>query len=210
MFKKLFSKIKFTRFLSKARVKKLAKPLIAIIIITAILLCIRLFVIAALVNWRPVFRTSVIKELEKQSGRDILDSLIDKAIVYQEARVNKIDISKAEIENEISVINELLKKQNLSLDEALTYRGQTKEELKEEIKLQKIIEKILADKITITEEEIGKFFSNNKTLFAKGAQLEDVKETIKQQLSQQKLGVEYKKWIDELRAKAKIFYFVKY
>jgi foldase protein PrsA len=173
-------------------------------------LCIRLFVIAALVNWRPVFRTSVIKELEKQSGRDILDSLIDKAIVYQEARVNKIDISKAEIENEISVINELLKKQNLSLDEALTYRGQTKEELKEEIKLQKIIEKILADKITITEEEIGKFFSNNKTLFAKGAQLEDVKETIKQQLSQQKLGVEYKKWIDELRAKAKIFYFVKY
>jgi len=210
MFKKLFSKIKFTRFLSKARVKKLAKPLIAIIIITAILLCIRLFVIAALVNWRPVFRTSVIKELEKQSGRDILDSLIDKAIVYQEARVNKIDISKAEIENEISVINELLKKQNLSLDEALTYRGQTKEELKEEIKLQKIIEKILADKITITEEEIGKFFSNNKTLFAKGEQLEDVKETIKQQLSQQKLGVEYKKWIDELRAKAKIFYFVKY
>ena len=43
-----------------------------------------------------------------------------------------------------------------------------------------------------------------------GAKLEDVKEDIRQQLFQQKLNAEYTKWVEELKAKSKILYFVNF
>jgi hypothetical protein len=103
-----------------------------------------------------------------------------------------------------------LKGQNLTLEEALAARGQKKEDLIDQIRIQKTVEAILAQKINVSEEDISKYFEENKELLDEGAKLEDVKEDIRGQLFQQKLNEEYGKWIEGLKAKAKIYYLVRY
>jgi CRISPR/Cas system type I-B associated protein Csh2 (Cas7 group RAMP superfamily) len=98
----------------------------------------------------------------------------------------------------------------MSLDEALSLQNQSKNDLVEQIKIQKTVEKILADKIVVTDEEVKDYFQKNKDLFEKGATLEEVSSEIKNQLAQSKLSSEYQAWISDLKAKASINYFVNF
>ena len=82
--------------------------------------------------------------------------------------------------------------------------------LVEQITIQKSVEAILCQKINISDEDISKYFEENKELLQKDAKLEDVREDIRKQLFQQKLNEEYTKWIAELKGKAKILYFVNF
>ena len=107
-------------------------------------------------------------------------------------------------------IEESLKAQGLELDSALKERGQTRSDLNEQIRIQKIIEIILGKNITVTEEELKTYFDSNKEAFAQGAKFEEVKAQIGEQVIQSKLFSEYQKWIVDLRNKAKVYYFVNY
>lgn len=183
----------------------------ALIILLGILLTLtKSLFVAAIVNGTPISRVSVVKELERQGGADALNTFIERALIFQEAKKQGVSISKETLDSQIAAIEELLKGQGLTLDEALKARGQTKSELVEQIRIQKTVEAILAQKINITEEDIKNYFEANKSLLEEGATLEDVKEDLRQQLFQQKLNEEYSKWIEELKAKAKIYYLVKY
>ena len=164
--------------------------------------------IAAFVNGRPVSRIALIQELEKQGGQKVLDSLIEKSLILQEANKEGIKVSKADIDAEIARIEALLKEQNLSLEDALSMRGESRASLSEQIKLQKTVEALLAQKIT--DDEVRKYFDENVDLFGAEADFEDVKADAGDQLYQQKLNSEYSQWIEELRSKAKILYLLKF
>jgi len=166
--------------------------------------------LAAFVNGRPISRIALIQELEKQGGQKVLDSLVEKSLILQEANKEGVKISKADIDAEIARIEALLKEQNLSLDEALSMRGETKASLYEQIKLQKTVEALLAQKINVTDEEIKKYFDENIDLFGADAKYEEIKADAGDQLYQQKLNSEYSKWIEELRQKAKIIYLLNF
>ena len=186
------------------------KPFILIALFAAALYLSKSLIFAAWVNTRPIFRWSLVRELEKQGGQSVINSLVEKSLIFQEAAKSKVRITDEDINNELKRIEELVKSQGLSLEEALSFRGQNKNDLREQIRLQKIVEKLLSSKISISDEEIKNFFQENKSLFEKDATLEKVKDQVKGQLFQVKLNEEYRKWIEELKAKAKIFYFVKY
>jgi len=185
--------------------KRVVKIAILLIIIAALYAGRSLF-FAAWVGNRPVLRLSLIKELEKQGGGSVLDSLIEKSLINQAAKKANVNISDDTVNLELINIEGLVKEQGISLDEALAARGQTKKDLLEQIKLQKTIEQILKDKIVVTDEEIKDYYDTNqmKEVF------DTAKEGIKNSLIQSKLQTEYTKWITELKEKAKIFYFVKY
>lgn len=166
--------------------------------------------VAAIVNGTPISRIAIIKELERQGGRDVLNGALEKALIFQEAKKLGVVVSKEALEAQIASIEEILKGQNQTLDDALKARGQTRQELAGQIRLQKTVEAILAQKINISDEDISKYFEENKELLQKDSKLEDVKEDIRKQLFQQKLNEEYGKWIEGLKTKAKIYYLVKY
>ncbi len=169
--------------------KRVVKIAVLFIIIAALYLG-RSLLFAAWVGNRPISRLSLIKELEKQGGKSVLDALIEKSLISQEAAKSRVNISNDAINLEIVNIEELVKKQGTSLEDALAARGQTKKDLFEQIKLQKTIEQILKDKIVLSDEEL--------------------KVGNKDEIIQSKLQKEYGKWITELKEKAKILYFVKY
>ncbi|MFH1864093.1 MAG: SurA N-terminal domain-containing protein [bacterium] len=193
------------KLISSKKGKKLLKILIFLLVIL-LLYTGRSLIVAAWVGNRPVLRLSLIKELEKQGGKSVLDSLIEKSLINQAAKKANVNISDDTVNLELVNIEELVKKQGTSLEEALSARGQTKKDLLEQIKLQKIIEQILNDKIVVTDEEIKAYYNANKIEEA----FDTAKEGIKNSIIQSKLQTEYTKWITELKEKAKIFYFIKY
>ena len=189
--------------------KKVLYP--AIIILIAILLALtKSLFVAAIVNGTPISRLAVVRQLEKQGGTEALNTFIERTLIFGEAKKQGVSVSKEVIDSQLTSIEELLKGQGLTLDEALEARGQTRSELTEQIRIQKTVEAILFQKINVSEEEIAAYFEENRELLDEGATLEDVKEDIRNQLSQQKLNAEYQTWIGELKAKAKIFYFVNF
>jgi len=178
--------------------------------ILGILFIFRSLFVAALVNGYPITRFSVIRELEKQSGKSALESLISKQLILGEAARLKVDVSTSDVDAEVNRVDGLLKAQGTTLDEALASQGLTSADWREQIKIQKLLEKILADKIQVSDQEVQDYFTKNKDVFDKNAKLADVKDQIISQLTQQKLQDAYTTWIQDIKAKAKINYFVSY
>ena len=52
---------------------------------------------AALVNGTPIMRYSVIKELEKQNGKQALESLITKKLILQTAKKKNIEVKQSDL-----------------------------------------------------------------------------------------------------------------
>lgn len=170
----------------------------------------RFVLLAAFVNGTPISRIKLIKELEKQGGKDVLSSLIERSLIFQEAKRLGVKVPDDVVQTQIKSIEEIIKGQNLTLNDALAARGQNRADLVEQITIQKTVEAILGQKINISDEDISKYFKENKELLPKDSKLEDAKEDIRKQLFQQKLNEEYTKWIEELKGKAKILYFVNF
>jgi parvulin-like peptidyl-prolyl isomerase len=89
-------------------------------------------------------------------------------------------------------------------------QGMTQDDLKKQVRTQKIVEKILADKVSPTDQEVADYIKANKDSLPKGQTDDQNKETVKGQLRQQKLSTEFQKWIDELKKSASIKYFTSY
>jgi hypothetical protein len=180
--------------------------LVAIVIaVLAFLWTQKSFFLSARVNRHFITRLQVLSALEKQGyAKEIIDSLITEKLILDEAGKKKVAVSDQEVATEVATIEEKLKAQGTSLESALTMQGQTKADLEKNLKIRLLINKLLADKVSLTDEEIKKYFDDNKNLTYKGKKLEEVKDEIKATLSDQKLYDEFQKWLTEIKATATI------
>ena len=189
----------------KANKRNLA-ILLAIIILAGTLYYFKNQFIVAMVNGKPIFRLTLIRELEKQTGKGVLDSLITKTLILDEAKKQNVSISDGEINEEIKQIEENISKQGQELTALLDAQGMTRNDLLEQIKLQKTVEKIAGKDISISEQEVDDYIKTNKDLISKDTDIEKIKETIKGQLEQEKLNEKIQTWVESLRQNAKITY----
>src|SRR3989344_445623 len=164
--------------------------------------------IAATVNGQPVTRVSVIKDLEKQGGKQVLDSLVTKVLITQEASKKGVNVTEDDIKKEEDNLEKTLSGQGTTLDNALSLQGLTRNDLADQIRTQKMVEGLLKDKLSISDDELKTYFDQNKTTFAKDAKFDDVKDQVRDQVFRQKLTSEYQTWITDLKKSAKINYFV--
>ncbi|MCL6096657.1 MAG: SurA N-terminal domain-containing protein [Patescibacteria group bacterium] len=183
---------------------------IAAVIIAGILYFEKGLFIAATVNGEPVSRLSVIQSLEKQNGKTALESTITKMLIEQEAKKKNIVVSQSEIDTQLKQIEGSIAQQGQKLDDVLASQGMTRSDLIEQIKLQKMLEKLAGNNITVTDKEIEAFIESNKSSFSQDATQDAMKQEAKQQLTQQKLNDKYQALIADLQKNAKITYFVNY
>lgn len=186
----------------------------AIIIVVIIALGVLAYIykglfIAATVNGSPISRLAIIQELEKASGKNLLDSLIIEKLVQNEANAKKITVSNDEINGEIKKIEDRIVAQGSTLDAALAAQGMTMEDLKKQIILQKEVEKMVADKINVTDEEVTQYIKDNAISIPEGQEATTTAQ-IKDELRNQKLNKEADALITTLKSQAKIRYFVNY
>ncbi len=185
-----------------------------ILLVAALLVAMFLYLkglfLAALVNGSAITRLSVIQRLEKTAGKQTLDALITKELILQEAGKRKITISDQEIDKEISRIEANVKRQGGTLDQALAAQGMSRVDFREQVKLQKILEKMFSEQLKVTEKEIDQFIETNKNNLPQAQDPSVIREQVRQQLQQNKLGQKVQELIDKLRKSAKINYFVNY
>lgn len=166
-------------------------------------------VIAATVNGSPISRLSVVRELEKQGGKSVLDDFITEKLIENEARKKGTSVNDEEIDAEMEKVGEQISAQGGTLAEALAARGMSEASFRSEIRVQQELEKLLADKVAVTDEEIQKYITSNKITIPKSEQ-EKAKEQIREQLKNQKLNQEAQTLITNLRNAAKIKYYINY
>lgn len=184
--------------------------IVGILITAGLLFYFKSLFIAATVNGQPISRLSLISELDKQGGKRTLETIITKTLILQEAQKKNASISQQEIDNELKKIEDSLSKQGQNLDQALVSQGMTKSDLTEQIKLQKLIEKMVGKDIKITDKEINDYITQNKDSLGENASSENTGQQVSDQLKQQKLSDKIQTWIGNLQQNAKISYFIKY
>lgn len=192
--------------MSKLDSKKLFKPLVVLLLLALVYL-LKDEVIVASVNGQPVTRLALIRTLEQQSASTVLENMTLKLLVEQELKKAGVEVSDEEMDAEIAKIEEQLAAQGQNLDDLLEAQGLKRAEVKEQLALSKGLEKLLADKVSISDEEIQAYFDENKEMMGDDVVFEDVKEDIKTQLQQEKLVAEQQKWFAEIKKSAKINYY---
>jgi len=159
--------------------------------------------IAATVNKGVIWRTSVIKQLEMYQGANVLNSMIEQKLIEQEAKKQGIKVSKEELDKRISDLETSMKAQGTDLDTLLKDSGMTRKDLQKNYETSIMAEKLLKDKAEITDEEVQKYVDDNPEYF-EGADIEQAKSIVKEQLKQQKISSQYSSFINDLKGKAKI------
>ncbi len=166
-----------------------------------------LFIVAT-VNGQPINRLAYIQELERMSGQQALNALVTKNLILQEAGKKDVSVTDEEVDTEISKIDENLKSQGQNLDSVLTLQGLTREALREQIYLQKLIEKMVGDSVKVSDEEVTTYIENNQETLPEGQTEEDQQVAVREQLRQQKLNEKVQTWLQELQQNAKINYLI--
>jgi parvulin-like peptidyl-prolyl isomerase len=200
--------------ISEPNTSRIRRPKFLIVLIIIVLAAAAFYFkglfIAALVNGEPITRIQVISELEKQGGKQALASLVNQALILQEAKKKNIQVNQSEIDASLKQIEDSLKSQGQSLDSALAAQGMTKQNLIEQLKLRNTVEKLLTDKIKVSDKEIADYIEKNKSSIPTGMKPEEIKKSVTEQLKQQKLSSASSAWLQELNKNAKINYFVNY
>jgi foldase protein PrsA len=188
------------------------RSLIFLLILGLIYFSVRFF-FAASVNGQLINRFSVIKDLEKQGGKKVLDTIILKTLINQEAKKRKLAVSQKEVDTELKKIESNISSQGSTLDALLVQQGMTKNDLIGEIKLQLLVTKMVDNNISVTDKEIDDYLASQNdqnslglTQSTPGLSRVQAETAIKQKKLQEKIQT----FVADLKAKAKINYFIKY
>lgn len=166
-----------------------------------------LFVVA-LVNGKPIYRLSLINQLERTNGKTALDSLVNKSLIEQAARKGNVNVSDSEVQMELEKVKKDLEAEGMNLDAALSSQGMTVADFEESLRIKQTLEILLKDNLQVSDEDVKKYFEDNKDTFGEDAKLEDLQESIREQLKSEKLNVEFQTWYNKLKDESDIKYFI--
>lgn len=184
--------------------------LLGVIIVAGVLYYLKGLFVVALVNGQPITRLQVIQELEKRGGQQTVSSLVTQALILQEAKKQGVNVTNTEIDEEVKKVEDSMEEQGQSLDDALVFQGLTRDDFEEQIRVQKLVEKMLAKDIQVSDKEVSDYIEQNKDNIPPDMEPEEVTSSARQQLKDQKLSSRVQEWLADLQSKANIQYFVNY
>ncbi len=158
--------------------------------------------VAATVNGSPISNLELQMRLNKQFRTQTLTQLINEKIILNEAAKNNAIASEAEVNKKILSIETSVGGAQ-SLDAMLTQQGQTRESIRQQIKLQLSIEKLYTNTATVSAEEVTKFIEQNKDQLRATDSAGQQKEAY-DAIKNQKLTQAFSQKFQELKQKAKI------
>lgn len=164
------------------------------------------FVVAAIVNGKPIFRWTLSKTLMSKFGTQTLESMITEDLISQEAKKANITVSQIEIDaKEQEILTSF--GGGVTLPDLLKFQGMTKEDLDSQVGLQLKITKLLGKDIAITDSDITDYISKNKDQLTATGEAE-LKTEARDAILNQKIGEKVQPWFTELRSKANILKFL--
>ncbi|QUL57467.1 peptidylprolyl isomerase [Paenibacillus tritici] len=118
----------------------------------------------ATVNGTDITKAELYDKLVEAGGESTLQNLITTTLVGQEAKKANIKVTDADINQEIEDLKTQFGGEE-ALNNALQQSSMTIEDLKKQMPLQVEIRKLIEPKIKITDEDISKYFEENKAKY---------------------------------------------
>lgn len=177
------------------------KALIAallVLILVAALYNFRSSIIVATVGGKPIYRWEIIKSLEDQMGQQALDNMISLKLIDNAATERGIVVSENEINLKSKTIEDSVTQSGMTMEQFLEQSGLTMEDYRDRIKQMIVVEKLLADKISVSEEEIDQYIEQNKEAFPDIEEDPQGRSLVKESLVQNKMSLEYDNMLQEL------------
>ncbi|MFW5704026.1 MAG: SurA N-terminal domain-containing protein [Patescibacteria group bacterium] len=160
--------------------------------------------VVATVDGEMITRPEYVEELENAAGQQVLEGLITRTIIEQEAQEKGIAVTEEEINQEITELEQQVQQQGQSLDQLLSFQGLDREGLREQIRIQKQVEKLAGNDVQVATDEIEAFIEENQDLAAEDVDLEELQQQAEQQLRQQKIDQKIQQLIQQLRQDAAV------
>jgi foldase protein PrsA len=177
----------------------LGTVVLIVIIATALLFIYnKSLFLAGSINGRFVTTPEFYSELVKSSGEEVFESIVRNSLIKQEATKKEVTVSEKEIDEKVKDLEDQIGGKEV-LKSTLTQSGTSMDELREQIIIQIMVEKLLRDKIKVTDKEVQTYIKENQQAAATLT-----KEQVKETLKSQKLGEQFGPWFEELKKKAKI------
>ena len=158
--------------------------------------------IPATVNGSPVFSWEYVRSLHQTAGTQVIDQLVVEKLIEQEAKNQKIEVSQEEVDAEYQRLEEQFESVG-GLEAFLSSQGLKKKDIDGQVLLNLKVQKIVAKDISVSDEEVDEYYSENKDSFedfTKDEAMEQSKNILYEQKLQQQIG----SWIQDLRAKGQI------
>ncbi len=159
-------------------------------------------IMVAKVNGQPIFKLTLWQKLEKRFGSQMIDEMVNEALIRQEAAKKNIIVSQKDIDKSVKDLEARFKGKE-GLDQMLGMQGMTRDDLINQINLQLTIEKIIGGPVKVSDKEINDEYEKNQANY--GEELTAaVKTQIKDQLTQQKTSKAFSDWFAKVKKSAKI------
>ena len=157
---------------------------------------------AATVNGSPVTNLELQARLNKQFRTQTLTQMINEKIILSEAAKNNAIATDSEVNKKISEIEASVGGAQ-SLDALLAQQGQTRDSIRQQIRLQLSIEKLYTKDATVSAEEVSKFIEQNKDQLRASDSAGQQKEA-SDNIKSQKLSQIFSQKFQDLKTKAKV------
>ncbi|MFC3748810.1 peptidylprolyl isomerase [Paenibacillus sp. GCM10012306] len=118
----------------------------------------------ATVNGENITKSQLYDKMVEAGGPSTLQSLITTTLVSQEAKKANITVTDADIAEELSDLKAQFGGEE-AFNSALAQSGMTLDDLKKQMPLQVELRKILEPQVKITDDEIKKYYDENKAHF---------------------------------------------
>lgn len=158
--------------------------------------------VVAIVGGKVITRFEVTQDLMKTYGKEEIENKITERLIRNELDRMNIKVSDDEKNAKIEEIKKSLG-EGVNFEELLQGRGMSVDQFRDQLGLQMRVEKGLADKITVSEEEVSKYLVDNKSFIAATgeAAILQAREAVRITKLQDEIG----KWIEDLKAKASVW-----
>lgn len=127
--------------------------------------------VVAKVGNESITKDDLYSTLVDQYGDGALDTLIAEKIVKLESEKENLTVKDSEIDKELKNIKGQYDSEK-AFNEALTSSGADLDSVKENIKTYLLTEKLLKDRVSITDNQVKEYFDANKDSFAQEEQIE--------------------------------------
>ena len=158
----------------------------------------------AVVNGQYVPTSTLYSQLMASGGAETLNNLTQQQLILQQAQRENVAISNSDIQKELDAFKESTGGED-QYRESLKEFGISEELLRNQIEVRLTLEKILADEIKVSDQEIEDYYNANKEeVDVANEGLEGARERIETQLREQKLSQESANYIESIQQNASV------
>jgi FKBP-type peptidyl-prolyl cis-trans isomerase (trigger factor) len=165
--------------------------------------------VAGTVNKSPISRWELNQKMAEKYGSATLEEIVSERLLNENLKKNKIIVTDKEVQDELASIKAQYGGET-QFKAAIAQYGMTEaqatESIRQSVGLKKLIEATYT--ITISDADIQKYFTDNKSTYAGKTLDASLSAEIKDTLYQQQIYTKSQEWYSQIRKDAKVSSFI--